>query len=96
MVCTDIAARGLDIPEIDHVVLFDFPLNPIDYLHRAGRCGRAGRKGTVTSLLMKRDIVLARAIENAIGKGLPLDGLSSSKRDYLVRSLLTVICIYYI
>ena len=45
MVCSDIAARGLDIPEIGHVVLFDFPLNPIDYLHRAGRCGRAGRKG---------------------------------------------------
>lgn len=45
MVCTDIAARGLDIPEIAHIVMFDFPLNPIDYLHRAGRCGRAGRKG---------------------------------------------------
>lgn len=47
MVCSDIAARGLDIPEIGHIVMFDFPLNPIDYLHRAGRCGRAGRKGTV-------------------------------------------------
>ena len=45
MVCSDIAARGLDIPETGHVVMFDFPLNPIDYLHRAGRCGRAGRKG---------------------------------------------------
>ena len=45
LVCTDIAARGLDIPNVHHVVLFDFPLNPIDYLHRAGRCGRAGRKG---------------------------------------------------
>lgn len=46
MVCSDIAARGLDIPETAHVVMFDFPLNPVDYLHRAGRCGRAGRKGT--------------------------------------------------
>lgn len=45
MVCSDIAARGLDIPETAHVVMFDFPLNPVDYLHRAGRCGRAGRKG---------------------------------------------------
>lgn len=45
MVCSDIAARGLDIPETGHVVMFDFPLNPVDYLHRAGRCGRAGRKG---------------------------------------------------
>jgi superfamily II DNA/RNA helicase len=34
MVCTDIAARGLDIPEIDHVIMFDFPLNPVDYIHR--------------------------------------------------------------
>ncbi len=34
LVCTDIAARGIDIPEIDHVILFDFPLNPIDYIHR--------------------------------------------------------------
>ena len=43
LVCTDIAARGIDIPEIEHVILFDFPLNPIDYIHRAGRTGRQGR-----------------------------------------------------
>jgi len=42
LVCTDIAARGLDVPEVDHVVMFDFPLNPIDYLHRAGRTARGG------------------------------------------------------
>eukprot|EP00597_Dinobryon_sp_UTEXLB2267_P002903 CAMPEP_0170060226 /NCGR_PEP_ID=MMETSP0019_2-20121128/2230_1 /TAXON_ID=98059 /ORGANISM="Dinobryon sp., Strain UTEXLB2267" /LENGTH=446 /DNA_ID=CAMNT_0010265717 /DNA_START=381 /DNA_END=1718 /DNA_ORIENTATION=+ len=82
MVCTDIAARGLDIPEIGHVVMFDFPLNPIDYLHRAGRCGRAGRKGLVTSLVTKRDKVLSDAIQAAIARGLPLDSLSSSRRDY--------------
>jgi len=82
MVCTDIAARGLDIPEIDSVVMVDFPLNPIDYLHRAGRCGRAGRKGMVTSLVAKRDKILSDAIQGAIARGLPLDNLSSSKRDY--------------
>lgn len=85
LVCTDIAARGIDIPEIDHVIIFDFPMNPIDYLHRAGRCGRAGRKGTVTSLIAKRDKVLAHAIQGAIDKELPLDSLSASKRDYTVR-----------
>ena len=82
LVCTDIAARGLDVPEIDHVVMVDFPLNPIDYLHRAGRCGRAGRKGLVTSIVAKRDKVLSDAIQGAIARGFPLDNLSSSKRDY--------------
>lgn len=39
------AARGLDIPGVERVIMFDLPLNPIDYIHRSGRCGRAGRKG---------------------------------------------------
>lgn len=95
MVCTDIAARGLDVPEVDHVVMFDFPLNPIDYLHRAGRTarginqqnkdggiGRAG-SGRVSALVAKRDRVLAMAIENAVQRGEPLDGLSSRKTDYM-------------
>ena len=71
----DIASRGLDVPNVDHVVMFDFPLNPIDYLHRAGRTARgmssgskkgAGAKrgeGKVTALVTKRDRVLAAAIE---------------------------------
>ena len=82
LVCTDIAARGIDIPDVQHVIIFDFPLNPIDYLHRSGRTGRAGRKGIVTSLVTKRDIVLATAIQGAIARGLPIDSLSSAKRDY--------------
>jgi len=82
LVCTDIAARGLDVPEIDHVVMFDFPLNPIDYLHRAGRTAR-GTEGRVTALVAKRDRVLATAIEEAVLRGDPLDGLSSRKSDYL-------------
>jgi len=83
LVCTDLAARGLDIPDIDHVLLFDFPLNPIDYLHRSGRCGRAGKSGLVTSLVQKRDVVLAEAIQQAIRLGQPLDSLSANKKDYL-------------
>jgi len=77
LVCTDIASRGLDVPNVDHVVMFDFPLNPIDYLHRAGRTARgmssgskkgAGAKrgeGKVTALVTKRDRVLAAAIEDS-------------------------------
>ncbi|CAN0121971.1 unnamed protein product [Ectocarpus sp. 4 AP-2014] len=82
LVCTDIASRGLDMPDVDHVVMFDFPLNPIDYLHRSGRTARMGAKGRVTSLLAKRDLVLAAAIEQAVQSGLPLDELSSRRTDY--------------
>ena len=94
LVCTDIASRGLDVPNVDHVVMFDFPLNPIDYLHRAGRTARgmssgsksgAGAKrgeGKVTALVTKRDRVLAAAIEGAVQRGESLEGLSSRKSDY--------------
>ena len=80
LVATDLAARGLDIPgRVDHVVNFDFPLNPIDYLHRTGRTGRAGAKGKITSLVAKGDETLAKRIEEALGKGMPLDSLSADK-----------------
>lgn len=87
LVCTDLAARGLDVPEVDHVVMFDFPLNALDYLHRSGRTARGvsserAGNGRVTALVAKRDRVLAMAIENAVQRGLPLDGLSSRKSDY--------------
>lgn len=90
LVCTDIASRGLDVPQVDHVVMFDFPLNPIDYLHRAGRTARglggsgnsSRGKGKVTALVTKRDRVLAMAIEGAVQRGESLEGLSSRKSDY--------------
>ncbi|KAL3917213.1 MAG: hypothetical protein SGILL_004818 [Bacillariaceae sp.] len=82
LVCTDIGARGLDIPEVDSVVMFDFPLNAMDYLHRSGRTARGAGKGKVTALVAKRDKVLATAIEQAVLRGDPLDGLSSRKSDY--------------
>ena len=69
--------------------MFDFPLNALDYLHRSGRTARGVAdettkgNGKVTALVTKRDKVLATAIENAVLKGEPLDGLSSRKSDYL-------------
>ena len=49
LVCTDIASRGLDVPQVDHIVMFDFPPNPINYLHRAGRTARGlGGGGSLT------------------------------------------------
>jgi superfamily II DNA/RNA helicase len=77
LVATDLAARGLDTMRVGHVLLFDFPLNPIEYLHRVGRTARAGREGRVTCLITKRDEPLARRIEEAMASGQPLESLSS-------------------
>jgi len=80
MVCTDLAARGLDIPgRVDLVVNFDFPLNPIDYLHRTGRTARAGASGRVVSVVAKRDRVLAARIEQGLRRGEALDELSADR-----------------
>ncbi|PXF44152.1 DEAD-box ATP-dependent RNA helicase 39 [Gracilariopsis chorda] len=65
LICTDMAARGLDNLKVDHVVLFDFPNSAVDYLHRAGRTARAGATGRVTSFVLKKDMRLARAIQRA-------------------------------
>jgi superfamily II DNA/RNA helicase len=83
LVCTDLVARGLDVLQVSHVIMFDFPLNALDYLHRIGRTARASNAGWVTSLVTKRDQVLASAIKDAVQRGEPLDGLSSRKSDYL-------------
>ena len=80
LVCTDLAARGMDFGdvEVSHVILFDFPLNTVEYLHRTGRTARAGKPGRVTSLVTKRDRILAFRIEEAIRNGKPLDSLSAT------------------
>jgi len=83
IVCTDIAQRGLDLPNCGHVVNFDFPLNSIDYLHRAGRTARFGEPGKVTSIVKKGDKWLAKAIERSCQLGKPINNLSADKRDYL-------------
>ncbi|KZV54499.1 DEAD-box ATP-dependent RNA helicase 39 [Dorcoceras hygrometricum] len=75
LVCTDLAARGLDL-DVDHVIMFDFPLNSIDYLHRTGRTARMGAKGKVTSLVAKKDVMLANHIEDAMMKNKSLESLS--------------------
>ncbi|CAK8532738.1 unnamed protein product [Lathyrus sativus] len=75
LVCTDLAARGLDL-DVDHVIMFDFPLNSIDYLHRTGRTARMGAKGKVTSLVTKRDFGLATKIEEAIRKNESLEAIT--------------------
>ncbi len=63
LVATDVAARGLDIDEIDIVFNYDLPTDPEDYVHRIGRTGRAGRSGRAVSFVFGRDIYRLQAIE---------------------------------
>ena len=55
LVCTDVAARGLDIPNISHVYNYDIPSDPKDYIHRIGRTARAGKEGIAINILSSRD-----------------------------------------
>ncbi|HXV07572.1 MAG TPA: DEAD/DEAH box helicase [Burkholderiales bacterium] len=66
LVATDLAARGLDIEELPHVVNFDLPHVPEDYVHRIGRTGRAGAQGEAISLVSAEDAPLMTAIENVM------------------------------
>ncbi len=70
LVATDVAARGLDIPTISHVVNYDLPNTSADYVHRIGRTGRAGRKGIALSFVSKEQKHLLRDIERLTGKQL--------------------------
>jgi superfamily II DNA/RNA helicase len=67
LVCSDVAARGLDIPDVSHVINFDVPIHAEDYVHRIGRTGRAGRSGTALTLVTREDQKYVDAIERLIG-----------------------------
>ena len=71
LVATDIAARGIDIDELSHVVNFDVPNVPDDYIHRAGRTARAGAVGEAVTFVSPDEMGDLVAIERAIGKALP-------------------------
>ncbi len=70
LVATDIAARGIDVDGISHVVNYDFPLHPEDYVHRIGRTGRAHAVGDAISFVTPEDHGALRALERFIGRGI--------------------------
>src|SRR5690349_1183833 len=75
LVATDVAARGLDIEHVSHVVNYDVPSSPETYVHRIGRTGWAGREGVAITLVEPREHRLLRDIERTIGQPLSIEGL---------------------
>jgi ATP-dependent RNA helicase RhlE len=70
LVATDIAARGIDVDGISHVVNYDFPMHPEDYVHRIGRTGRARAVGDAISFVTPEDQNALRSLERFIGRGI--------------------------
>jgi superfamily II DNA/RNA helicase len=73
LVATDVAARGIDVPNITHVVNYDLPKFPEDYVHRIGRTGRAGRNGIAISLVNHAEGMNVRRIERFTKQPIPVD-----------------------
>jgi ATP-dependent RNA helicase RhlE len=71
LVATDIAQRGLDISHITHVISYDVPQQPEDYVHRIGRTGRATREGDAFTFMAPDEIAMVRTIEAVIGQPIP-------------------------
>jgi ATP-dependent RNA helicase RhlE len=81
LVATDIAARGLDIPLLPHVINFELPNIPEDYVHRIGRTGRAGASGEAISLFSPDETVFLRDIEKLVGLKLPKENIKGFEPD---------------
>jgi len=86
LVATDIAARGLDIDQLPHVVNYDLPNIPEDYVHRIGRTGRAGREGEAISLVCIDELKLLADIERLIRRDLPSRVIDGYEPDPTIRA----------
>ena len=97
LIATEVAARGLDIPDVTHVFNFDIPDDADAYVHRIGRTGRMGRKGDAVTFVTPREMRQLQYIERAIRKNLreiriptPSD-ISTRRRETLLASLVAVV-----
>jgi len=72
LVATDVASRGIDVPDITHVINFDLPTEPESYVHRIGRTGRAGQKGVAFSFCDPSEKSLLKAIERQLQERIPV------------------------
>jgi ATP-dependent RNA helicase RhlE len=86
LVATDIAARGLDIDQLPHVVNFELPNVPEDYVHRIGRTGRAGNEGEARSLVCVDEHKLLKDIERLLKRDLPKDVITGYEPDPTIKA----------
>ncbi len=97
LIATDVAARGLDIPDVSHVINYDIPESAEAYVHRIGRTGRAGRKGEAITLITPREVRWLRQIERVTRariepRRLPtLADVAERRRDALKQQILAVL-----
>jgi ATP-dependent RNA helicase DeaD len=97
LVATDVAARGLDVERINHVINYDIPFDGETYTHRIGRTGRAGRAGTAVLFVSPRERGLLRAIERTVGKPIPpfkmptREDLATRRADKLMAKIETAL-----
>ncbi len=77
LVATDVAARGIHLEDLSHVVNFDLPSVPEDYIHRIGRTGRAGKSGAAISLVTPEDTGMLNRIQRLLKRNIPVDTVES-------------------
>jgi ATP-dependent RNA helicase RhlE len=82
LVATDIAARGLDVAGVTHVINYDIPLHPEDYVHRIGRTGRAEQVGDAFTLVIAEELKAMLDIERFLGQKIPRQKLDGFKYVY--------------
>ena len=86
LVATDIASRGLDVPHIEHIINYDMPQAPEDFIHRIGRTARAGSIGEAVSFLTQKDTRIWRSIERLLNKEESKRKIGNSKNKKRSRS----------